>query len=348
MPCKPGTVMSPKYSICTVEGTFFLSLLERPQRQTVWKSQVLGKVLKTSEVWTVKQKKHQQVHYLHFTMKQNYESDLKRVELEAKHKTVKQTKERLVFRSMFLWPAHPPPPHPPIRFHQHHKKSSHRVWTDYSVSLQTSKFSCNSFPNHRGTQSFNQLFRFISDIKIFMQSFFPVSYSQAHRVSTQLFCFISDIKFPCSRFSNQLFTKGISHNIQEICSLLCRSQENRRKKTKKNKRKKTEKKLKTQVSTTLSLPHPHCLYTHVFVRIFVGVDGVGELDDAVSGSLTFSVRPALAAFHFGGYAALQQVFCEHSQTGRAWVTAEQKLASSLLHNDSSGFLSLTFPPTHHQ
>ena len=129
---------------------------------------------------------------------------------------------------------------------------------------------------------------------------------------------------------------------------ITRKQEKENKKRRKTKEKKQKKKLKTQVSTTLSLPHPHCLYTHVFVRIFVGVDGVGELDDAVSGSLTFSVRPALAAFHFGGYAALQQVFCEHSQTGRAWVTAEQKLASSLLHNDLSGFLSLTFPPTHHQ
>ena len=155
-------------------------------------------------------------------------------------------------------------------------------------------------------------------------------------------------KFPCNRFSNQLFTRGISHNIQELRSLLCRSQENREKKTKEKQKKKDRKKLKTRVSTTLSLPHPHCLYTHVFVRIFVGVNGVGELDDAVSGSIAFSVRPALAAFHFSGYAALQQVFCKHSQTGRVWVTAEQELATSLLHYDSSRFLSSTFPPTRHQ
>ena len=190
-------------------------------------------------------------------------------------------------------------------------------------------------------QFFSQSFHFISDIKMFMQSFFQSVIHRHTEFQPNYSVSYQTSKFPCNRFSNQLFTTGISHNIQELHSLLCRSQENRRKKTK-------EKKLKTRVSATLSLPHPQCLYTHVFVRIFVRVNGVGELDDAVSGSIAFSVRPALAAFHFGGYAALQQVFCKHSQAGQVWVTAEQKLASSLLHYDLSRFLSSTFPPTRHQ
>ena len=184
-----------------------------------------------------------------------------------------------------------------------------------------------------------------------MQSFFQsvihrhTEFQPNYSVSYQTSNFHA-VVFPINYSQKESAT---TYRSSAVCCADHKKTGERKQKKKKNKRKKTEKKTKnTGVNnpfiTTPSLP----IYTHVFVGIFVGVDGVGELDDAVSGSLTFSVRPALAAFHFGGYAALQQVFCKHSQTGRAWVTAEQKLASSLLHNDLSGFLSLTFPPTHHQ
>ena len=95
-----------------------------------------------------------------------------------------------------------------------------------------------------------------------MQSFFQsvihrhTEFQPNYSVSYQTSNFHA-VVFPINYSQKESAT---TYRSSAVCCADHKKTGERKQKKKKNKRQKTQKNLKTQVSTTLSLPHPHCLY----------------------------------------------------------------------------------------